>query len=136
MSLSSPSNLFVPIAIGQTLYIEGCEWVSLQIQGNPYITDFYILLTLGGCDAVLGIQWLQTLGPILWDFDRLFMEFSYIGQKCTLQGISNSGLSLMEGEEFGKPTQPNHKGVSSSLHWPNSANVHFLYYWPTNSIFG
>lgn len=104
MSLSSPSNLFVPIAIGQTLYIEGCEWVSLQIQGNPYITDFYILLTLGGCDAVLGIQWLQTFGPILWVFDRLLMEFSHNGQKHIFQGISSSGLSLVEGEEFGKLT--------------------------------
>lgn len=30
-------------------------------------TDFY-LLPLGGCDLVLGTQWLHTLGLAYWDF--------------------------------------------------------------------
>ena len=25
-------------------------------------------MPLGGCDVILGTQWLRTLGPILWDF--------------------------------------------------------------------
>lgn len=30
---------------------------------------------MGGCNAVLGVQWLRTLGPVLWDFDKLYMKF-------------------------------------------------------------
>jgi hypothetical protein len=41
-----------------------CAAVPLHIQGNLYTIDFFIL-TLGGCDIVLGVQWLRTLGPIL-----------------------------------------------------------------------
>ena len=29
---------------------------------------------LGGCDVVLGAQWMRTLGPILWDFAELSLE--------------------------------------------------------------
>jgi len=34
------------------------------MQGNIYHIYFYVL-TLGGCDIVLGVQWVNTLGPIL-----------------------------------------------------------------------
>lgn len=32
-------------------------------------------MPLGGCDIVLGVQWLRTIGPVLWDFDKLYMKF-------------------------------------------------------------
>jgi len=46
-----------------------------------------LLLLLGGCDLVLGVQWLSTLGIIKWDFDQLKMEFSYSGHPLTLRDI-------------------------------------------------
>lgn len=59
----------------------------------------------------LGIQWLQTLGSIMWDFDRLQMEFTFHGQQRNLTGISSSGNSLVEGEEFGKLTRTNQQDL-------------------------
>lgn len=38
------------------------------------------LLTLEGCDVVLGVDWLGTLGPILWDFINLAMKFKHHNQ--------------------------------------------------------
>ncbi|MCI21816.1 hypothetical protein A2U01_0042986, partial [Trifolium medium] len=35
--------------------------------------------------ALTGIQWLKSLGPILWDFDKLQMEFSTNGRKVVLR---------------------------------------------------
>ena len=43
-----------------------------------------LVLPLGGCDIALGIQWLRTLGPILWDFEKLTMEFWHQGSKVVL----------------------------------------------------
>lgn len=63
LSVSSTYELSVKIANGHTITSQGhCVDVPLLIHGNSYNIDFYIL-TLGGCDIVLGIQWLQTLSP-------------------------------------------------------------------------
>lgn len=42
---------------------------------GKYVKPINFKPTIGGCDMVLGVQQLQTLGPILWDFDRLHMDF-------------------------------------------------------------
>lgn len=39
----------------------------ISIDLEVFVTDLYVLL-LGGYDLVLGMQWLATLGQILWDF--------------------------------------------------------------------
>ena len=54
--------------------------------------DFY-LLPLRGCDAVLGAQWLQTLGPILWDFQQMWMQFTYDNQPRTIVGSSSTSVT-------------------------------------------
>lgn len=37
----------------------------IKIQDFRCISDLCVI-PLGGCDAVLGVQWLKTLVPILW----------------------------------------------------------------------
>jgi len=55
----------VKIADGEEITSPGCCMeVEVKIQGSSFRTNFFIL-PLAGCDAVLGIQWLHTLGPIL-----------------------------------------------------------------------
>ncbi|KAL6316337.1 hypothetical protein AAG906_017972 [Vitis piasezkii] len=107
--------LSVKVANGQAIHSEGVvQQVPLHMQGNLYTIDFYIL-TLGGCDIVLGVQWLQTLGPILWDFSRLQMEFSVWDKPRKLQGMSPTGISLVEGEKFGKVSRQNKRGLVIQL---------------------
>jgi hypothetical protein len=67
----------VKIANGEVLTSEGkCIYVS--VQGNIFCSEFFVLTLVGGCDVVLGVQWLRTLGPIIWDFfevkNVLFLE--------------------------------------------------------------
>ena len=58
----------VTVANGEEILSEGkCTYVCLILQGNTFCSEFFVL-TLGGCDVVLGVQWLRTLGPIVWDF--------------------------------------------------------------------
>jgi hypothetical protein len=37
-------------------------------------------IDMGGCDIVLGVEWLRTMGPILMDFKELTMQFHQEGQ--------------------------------------------------------
>jgi hypothetical protein len=47
---------------------------EMDIGSEHFNTNFYVL-PLDGFDVVLGVQWLRTLGPVLWDFDDLKMTF-------------------------------------------------------------
>lgn len=40
------------------------------------MTSFYVL-SLGGCDVVLGVKWLEPLGPILRDFSKMSSNQQY-----------------------------------------------------------
>lgn len=74
--------------------------VEVKMQGYLFRTEF-LILPLAGCDAVLGIQWLQTLGPILWDYTKLEMRFRYEDTSCTLHGLKQgSQMSWEEGDSF------------------------------------
>jgi hypothetical protein len=44
-------------------------------------------IDMGGCDIVLGPDWLRTLGPILMDFKYLTMQFDQEGHQYKFQGI-------------------------------------------------
>lgn len=63
-----------------------CDQVEVKVQGHVFTTDFYAL-TLGGCDFILGVYWLKTLGLILWDFLQLTMAFELEGRQVELQGL-------------------------------------------------
>ena len=52
------------------------------------------VLPLGGCDVVLGTQWLYTLGLIQWDFQHLTMEFVLDGKPVLLKGLQLAGLDF------------------------------------------
>lgn len=65
------------------------------------MSDF-IVLPIKGCDMVLGVQWLHSLGPIVWNFASLTMQFGYIGKSCTLQGIMPGSLHVYSGSQLSK----------------------------------
>jgi uncharacterized coiled-coil protein SlyX len=95
LPISCKTSFDVMVANGDRLYSEGqCQNIFIAIQGVPVTSDFY-LLSLGGYDAVLGAHWLQTLGPILWDFSKLTMEFCYQGKTYRLAGIPTKELSVL-----------------------------------------
>ncbi|XP_042965413.1 uncharacterized protein LOC122299304 [Carya illinoinensis] len=94
IEVDTTHQLKVRIANGDIIQTEGyCSRVRTNLQGTQINPSFYVL-SLGGCDIVLGVSWLMTLGPIIWDFSALTMHFEYKGKKICLKGLSPSGLSL------------------------------------------
>jgi hypothetical protein len=57
-------NFQVLIANGDTMKCGGCyENVKLQM-GDYHLKNHMFAIDMGGCDIVLGAEWLRTLGPI------------------------------------------------------------------------
>ena len=60
--------LEVKAANGEIIKTKGlCKDVLVVIQGYKFYVQLHVL-SLGGCDVVLGTHWLNTLGVISWDF--------------------------------------------------------------------
>ena len=55
------------------------------------------VLALGGCDIVLGVQCLRTLGSITWNFVDMSMQFEWGGQMVSLQGLTSAIIHMMSG---------------------------------------
>lgn len=59
-------------------------------------------ISLDCCDMVLGVEWLTTLGPILWDFSNLRMEFNLNGMKHVLRGVTKTDCKFIKGTSLNK----------------------------------
>ena len=71
-----------------------CKQFKWQLQGIEFCSDV-MLLPLGGCEMVLGIQWLSTLGDMKCNFKKMRMEFVYNKRKMVLRGTPKSTLEWM-----------------------------------------
>jgi hypothetical protein len=110
LGLILPHHLQVRVANGATILSEGrCKSVSLRVQGHSITIDFY-LIPLGGCDVVLGVEWLRTLGPILWDFFSMTMQFGQGSNLTLFKGLNPTGLTMEDGHHFLKSSNSENKG--------------------------
>jgi hypothetical protein len=69
--------------------------LSFSVGPEEFIMDAYAI-PLDSFGVILGVQWLRTLGPILWDLDYMYMAYdiwilarlrlSLLGQFLSHQG--------------------------------------------------
>eukprot|EP00253_Pinus_taeda_P032665 PITA_32665 len=79
------SNFQVQIVDGGTMKCEGLyENVKIQM-GDYQLKTHMFAIHMGGCDIVLSVEWLYTLGPITMDFHELYMSFKQNNSTHTLQ---------------------------------------------------
>ncbi|EXB28516.1 hypothetical protein L484_006138 [Morus notabilis] len=96
------SALKVIVANGEKIRSPGlCREVTLHLQESQFLVDLY-LIELEGCDAVLGAQWLRTLGPIIWDFDRMEMTFSVNQKETRLVGMGRAPTTSIGAKAMNK----------------------------------
>jgi hypothetical protein len=76
-----------------------CFGLSLSLQGITIRADFFVL-PVAACQVVLGVQWLETLGPIKTDYKKLRMSFKQSGRTHVLHGITGSELALLSEKEL------------------------------------
>ncbi|KAL0295287.1 UNVERIFIED_CONTAM: Transposon Tf2-12 polyprotein [Sesamum angustifolium] len=93
--LDNTKSFPVAIANGNKMYSSfAYKNFGWKMQGVPFTADMMIL-PLGGCDVVLGVQWLVTLGDLNWNFHQLQMEFHVGDKKVSLRGMQPSSVKVM-----------------------------------------
>jgi hypothetical protein len=71
----------VALANGDRVVSSGsCTYLKINIAGEPFIIACYGL-SLGSYEMILGIQWLESLRPVLWDFTHRTLSFRRDGRK-------------------------------------------------------
>ncbi|GKA62966.1 gypsy/ty3 retroelement polyprotein [Tanacetum coccineum] len=102
--LKATCPMDVSVANGQVMSsLYECKGFTWTLQGVEFTSDVFIL-PLGGCELVLGVQWLSVLGDIKWNFKDLVMDFVYNGRRMVLRGTQKAALQWMNGKRQSKAT--------------------------------
>ena len=63
---------------------------------GEYVLNSPILsIPMGGVDVVLGVQWLQSLGTVAFNFQELFLKLFPEGKGVELQGIAGKPRKII-----------------------------------------
>ena len=78
----------VMVANGGTInFSRKCHNIKLTM--GEYVFNIPMLfIPRGGVDVVLGVQWLQSLGTVAFNFQELFLKFFSEGKEVELWGIT------------------------------------------------
>jgi hypothetical protein len=91
-----------------------CENVKLQM-GDYQLKTHLFSINMGGCDIVLGEEWLHTLGPVTMDFKELYMSFTKEGHVHTLRGIQAGPPEIVISHHMEKLLKKGHSGIISQF---------------------
>ncbi|KAF5468876.1 hypothetical protein F2P56_012987 [Juglans regia] len=109
LRIERDSSLQVRVDDGTKVLSRGKGEEVVRIQGSKFSIPFDVL-SLGGCDIVLGVQWLKTLGSIHWCFTKMSMSFRLGKEDVVLQGISTGTIDVLMGDKWLKPDFVNGQG--------------------------
>lgn len=88
LAVQPSTHMWATVRNGDALSYGGeCSAIKLKLGDTIFAIDL-ILLPIYDADLVLGVQWMQTLGPILFDYDQLWMEFTHYGERFRLHGVN------------------------------------------------
>ncbi|XP_066355020.1 uncharacterized protein [Miscanthus floridulus] len=79
----------VVVANGDRVACHGLACAVAICIGEEHFTVDCYTIPLDCYDMVLGVKYLRTLGPILWDFDDLCMAFWHNGKRVLWKGIGS-----------------------------------------------
>ena len=78
----------VMVANGETINcFRKCHNIKFTI-GEYVLNSPMLSIPMGGVDVVLGVQWLQSLGMVAFNFQEIFLNFFSEGKQVELQGIA------------------------------------------------
>ena len=93
-----------------------CHNINLSM-GEYVLTSPMLSIPMGGADFVLGVQWLQSLGTIAFNFQELFIKFSIEGKEFELRGIAGKPRKIISSNGMTKLLKKEQRGVAKTSSW-------------------
>ena len=90
------------------------ENVILQF-GEYHLKTHMFAINMGGCDIVLGEEWLHILGPVTMYFKELYLRFTQNSHTDMLKGLQVGSLEIIISHRMEKILNKCHSGVVSQL---------------------
>ena len=101
------SSFSVMVGNGDYLHCTGlCKDTPLMVTQHIFPISFYVL-PIQGADVVLGVQWLQTLGPFVSDFTIPSMQFYHNNTLITIQGSKLNTITQATAHQLNRMVQTN-----------------------------
>eukprot|EP00253_Pinus_taeda_P027532 PITA_27532 len=113
-------NIYSPefqviVANGRTINCSGkCHNIKLSM-GEYVLNSPMLSIPMGGVDVVLGVQWLQSLGMITFNFQELFLEKKSEGKEVELGGITRKSGKIIISNGMTKLLKEEQRGVIAQL---------------------
>ena len=83
---------------------------------GEYVLNIPMLsIPVRGADVVLGVQWLQSLGTIAFNFQELLFKFFSEGKEVELQGIAGKPGKIIISNVITKLLKKEQQGIISPL---------------------
>jgi len=116
-----PSSSFtVMVGNGKQLQCTGIGINTPIVINQTLLPTSLYVIPIQGADIVLGVQWLQTLGPFIADYSIPSMQFSHNNNLITITGARTPPL-----------TQASYHQIHRMLHTHAIATFHSIYMTPT-----
>ncbi|XP_021773532.1 uncharacterized protein LOC110737482 [Chenopodium quinoa] len=85
--ISQGGEFAVSLGNGDTIRGRGvCKGVKVELRGGITVIEDFFPLTLGSAEVILGVQWLEKLGPVVTNWRTHIMKFNIGGVPVTLTG--------------------------------------------------
>ena len=105
------SNFQIMIANGGMMPCWGrCENVRLKLGDYHHKTHMFAI-DMGGCDIVLRVGWLGTLGLVTMDFKELYLSFTQNSHTHMLKGLQEGSPEIISSHRMENLFKKYHLGV-------------------------
>jgi hypothetical protein len=123
------SNFQILIANGGTMKCGGVVRMSKLQMGDYNLKTHMFSISMGGCDIVLGVKWIHTLGLITMDYHELYMRFTQDDHIYTLKGLQDGSSKIISSHQMEKLLNKFHHDViiqisSIQVHDQSSPTIH------------
>lgn len=89
--------------------------VLTDLGGVSFKIEFFVL-SLTGLDLVLGVQWLETLGPILCDWKNQYLKFTWAGEERVIHGLQSKIIQQAHTKEIKREAKMGQACFALSFH--------------------